>query len=378
VSSAPWCDNEQDRKIISRKDAKHAKKTITMSLPENPSEVLPMTPASPSTSTEPIFIAGISQRSGTNFLYDLIRLHPDCGTLAVNWEDVSIAQAEHLVRYVEIVARSWRRHGADAGVEAMLYEHLGNGIISVLSSHVKGNRLITKGPFVRNLNYFFKLFPRAYLLILVRDGRAVVESRVKSFGQRYEFGMRHWARGADAILRFDQMARGSQLNYVIVKYEDLCNNLENELRRIFGFVGLDTKKYDFAAANNLPVRGSSVFRGKREKEFHWDPLEKTPDFNPVGRWNNWSRSKHERFNWIAGEKLVALGYEEKKFGKDQELLWAAWNKALDLRWQLRELYRAIMKLIKDVLKWAFGADRMSRYQRQVLDSTKRYALSARR
>ena len=33
-------------------------------------------------------------------------------------------------------------------------------------------------------------------------------------------------------------------------------------------------------------------------------------------------------------------------------------------------------LIKDALKWAFGADRMSRYRRQVLDSTKRYALSA--
>ena len=99
-------------------------------------------------------------------------------------------------------------------------------------------------------------------------------------------------------------------------------------------------KYDFDAAINLPVRGSSVFRGTRPKEYHWDPVEKTPDFNPVGRWNNWSRSTHERFNWIAGEKLVALGYEEKKFGKDKQLLWAVWNKALDVRWQLREFFRS--------------------------------------
>ena len=195
-----------------------------------------------SLSAGPIFIAGISQRSGTNFLYDLLRLHPDCGGPGTNWEDSSLSRADHLVRYVEIVAGGWRRHGADAGVEDLLYEHLGNGIISVLSSQVKGKRLITKGPFVRNLNYFFKLFPRAYLLILVRDGRAVVESRVKTFGESYETAMRYWADAADTILRFNQMARGSQLNYLTVKYEDLCNNLENELRRILAFLGLDQEQ----------------------------------------------------------------------------------------------------------------------------------------
>ncbi len=316
----------------------------------------------------PIFIAGISQRSGTNFLYDLLRLHPDCGGPGTNWEDSSLSRADHLVKYVEIVAGGWRRHGADPGVEDRLYEHLGDGIVSVLSSQIKAKRLVTKGPFVRNLDYFFKLFPRAYLLILIRDGRAVVESRVKTFGESYEKAMRYWAVAADTILRFKQMACGGRVNYLVVKYEDLFNNPKDELIRILSFLDLDQEKYDFDAAINLPVRGSSVFRGTRPKEYHWDPLEKTPDFNPVGRWNNWSRSTHERFNWIAGEKLVALGYEEKKFGKDKKPLWAAWNRALDLRWQLKELYRSTMGLIKDALKWAFGADRMSRYRRQLSDS----------
>ena len=326
--------------------------------------------STPSSSVEPIFIAGISQRSGTNFLYDLVRLHPDCGILPVNWEDYSLAHADYLVRYVEIVAGSWRRHGADAEVEDLLYEHLGNGIVSVLSSQIKGKRLVTKAPFVRNLTYFFKFFPRAYLLIMVRDGRAVVESRVKTFGETYEFATRIWANGADDILRFNQMASGSHLNCLTVKYEDLCNNLENELRTILDFLGLDRSKYDFATAINLPVRGSSVFRGTRPKEYHWDPVEKTREFNPIGRWNNWSRSKHERFNWIAGQQLVALGYEEKTFVKDRELLWAAWNKALDIRWQLRELFRSTVRLTKDALKWAFGTERMSRCRRQVLDTIK--------
>ena len=320
----------------------------------------------PSSSAEPIFIAGVSQRSGTNFLYDLIRLHPNCGGPGTNWEDSSLSQAEWLVGYVEPVAAGWRRHGAEPGVEGLLYEQLGNGIVSVLASQIDKQRLITKAPSVRNINHFFKLFPRAYLLILVRDGRAVVESRVKSFGENYETAIRIWANGADHILRFNQMARTSHLNYLTVKYEDLFNNPKDELTRIFAFVGLDRDKYDFDAAITLPVRGSSVFRGKREKEFHWDPLEKTAGFNPVGRWNNWSRSTHERFNWIAGQKLVGLGYEAKKFGTDAKLFWSLWNKALDVRWQLKQFFRSMLRVIKDALKEAFGTDRMSKYRRQVL------------
>jgi protein-tyrosine sulfotransferase len=323
-----------------------------------------------SLSAGPIFIAGISTRSGTNFLYDLLRLHPDCGGPATNWEDSSLSKAEHLVRYVEVVTGGWRRHGADPRVEDRLYEHLGNGIVSVLASQVKDKRLVTKGPFVRNLDYFFKLFPRAYLLILVRDGRAVVESRVKTFGESYETAMRYWANAADTILRFNQVARGSHVNYLVVKYEDLFNDPKHEITRILSFLGLEQEEYDFDAAINLPVRGSSVFRGTRPKEYHWDPVEKTPDFNPVGRWNKWSRSNHERFNWIAGQQLVALGYEKKQIAEDRDLLWTAWNKALDVRWQLKEFYRSLVKLMKDALREAFGAERMSRYRRQVLDSIK--------
>ncbi len=326
--------------------------------------------STPSFSSAPIFIAGISQRSGTNFLYDLMRLHPDCGGPATNWEDSSLSSAEHLARYVEIVAASWRRHGADPGVDDQLYEHLGKAVLSVLSAQIKETRLVTKGPFVRNLHYFSKFFPRAYLLILVRDGRAVAESRVKTFGETYETAMRHWLDGADTILRFEQMVRGSATNYRIVKYEDLCDNLENELSGILAFVGLDQTRYDFTNAINLPVRGSSVFRGAKEKEYHWEPLVKTADFNPIARWNEWSRSTHERFNWIAGQQLVALGYETKKFGADRALLWGLWNKASDLRWQVRTLYRSLLKFIKDALKSAFGADRMSRCRRQVLASLK--------
>jgi hypothetical protein len=338
-----------------------------MSFPQNSDEISPVATASPS--TDPIFILGISQRAGTNFLFDLLCLHPDCGAPAINWEDFLLEKSEPLVRYVSSVFSGWRRRGTGQEVEDLLYEHLGNGLIAVLVSRTKAKRLVTKTPSVRNLDYFFKLFPRAYLLLLVRDGRAVVESRVKSFGENYETAMRRWAEGADSILRFVENSRRFNLNFLVVRYEDLWNEPEQELRRIFSFAGLDADKYDFSAAINVPVRRSSVFHGQEEKEVHWKPVEKTAGFNPVARSKHWSRSTHERFNWIAGEKLSRFGYNPKKY-REEEFFWAVWNRALDLWWRIKGVSQSLVKRSKDSLKWAFGAERMSRCRRQVLGSVK--------
>jgi hypothetical protein len=337
-----------------------------MSFPQNTNEeVLPAATVPPS--TDPIFILGITQRSGTNFLFDLLCLHPDCGAPAINWEDFLVAKSDLLVGYVSSVFSGWRRRGTAQEVEALLYQQLGNGLLSVLASRIRANRLVTKTPSVRNLDCFFKLFPRAYLLILVRDGRAVVESRVKSFGESYETAMRIWAEGADTILRFVDSADGLDLNYLIVRYEDLWHEPERELRRIFAVTRLDPDKYAFSAATSLPVRGSSVFHGQENKEVHWKPVEKTAEFNPVSRSNHWSRANHERFNWIAGDRLVRFGYNRKRY-KDKEFLWMMWNRVLDLGWYAREFLQAAVKLVKDTLKWAFGADRVSKCRRQVLGS----------
>jgi hypothetical protein len=335
-----------------------------MSYLENPSECLPVSTASSSASTDPIFILGISQRSGTNFLFDLLRLHPDCGAPSINWEDFLLHKADFLFKYVNSVYEGWRRRGAGQEIEDLLYEQLGNGLISVLASRVKEKRVVTKTPSVQNLNYFFKLFPRAYLLILVRDGRAVVESRVKTFSESYESAMRIWAEGADEILRFNQRVERSDFRCLIVKYEVLWNNLNEELRRVFAFLGLDADKYDFDAAANLPVRGSSVFHGEGEKAVHWKPVEKTPQFNPVGR-SQWTRSVHERFKWLAGQQQVKLGYEENRNEGDQ-WSWVIWNEVMDIRWQIIETYRALVSLIKIVLKWIFGADAISKARRVLL------------
>lgn len=308
----------------------------------------------PACRTDPIFILGIVKRSGTNFLYNLLLLHPDCCAPAPIWEDYLVHYADLLVPYTNTLFSRWNRdsRGIDARLEDLLFESMGNGILSLLTLLAGEKRLVTKTPSAHNLEYFFKLFPRARLIIILRDGRSLAESSAVSFGGSYDIAMRKWVEAARTILRFDQANRNSPFKYLIVRYEDLNANLEQELRKIFKFLDLNPDTYDFDAAVNLPVRGSSELRRGGERVMHWDPMPKTANFNPVERWSKWGRALHERFNWLAGEHQKQLGYEVKQY-TGYRWLWAVWNRMMDIKlaivWRLRQLKRT--SLIRHYDPW---------------------------
>jgi sulfotransferase family protein len=328
--------------------------------------------------TGPIFIIGIRSRSGTTYLSHLLRLHPDCCDVpAPIWEDFLLTHADLLAKYARSTYRHWHHwviaEGVEEKLEDKLLQSIGDGLIAFLSSRVRSRRLVTKMPGVRNLPYFFKLFPQAHLLLLVRDGRAVVESAVKTSGYkpsslRYELAMRSWARGAKAILRFAQATQSSSdYKYLIVRYEDIWNNLPEELSRIFTFLGLDSSTYDFNAATNLAIRGSSVFRGGEEKVQWKTPVEKTSEFDPMSRWNHWSPALHERFSWIAGEYLEPFHYQGKAC-KTSRPLWMIRNLVLDIIWPIRFSLHAVSRTLKRALKKCFGEERVSRVRRSIFTS----------
>lgn len=314
-------------------------------------------------SAHPIFILGIAPRCGTNYLHDLIRLHPDCESgSSVIEEDNLVANAHLLTKYVDGVARWWKQHWGAEELKAekeALAQHIGDGLIAFLQAQVErrkllsgkhaGNcrprRLVTKTPTVKNLGLFFRLFPTSHLIVLIRDGRSVVESAVRTFERPYAHAAREWAESAQIIQDYCEQEQGKR--FLLVRYEDLYGNVEKELRRIFEYLQLDPDSYDYAGAANLPVRGSSTLRGQPSahdvpwvaRGIHWDPVEKPANFNPVERWANWSRSKHERFNWLAGERLEKFGYVRKTY-TGASALWSAWNVLLDISQADRLLWLA--------------------------------------
>ena len=323
--------------------------------------------------SSPVFILGITRRSGTTFLKELLCLHPDCYSGGVIHEDFLLSSANLLVKYANSVPKNWSSRwveGKECCSSDAMCRCIGNGLILFLEqqnptavanqidsaksepdnpSGLSPKRLVTRTPSVKNLEHFFKFFPGASLLMVVRDGRSVAESGVKSFGWHYEDAFRSWASAARTILNFDAGHKNTQHKYMIVKYEEIHSDTERQLRRIFEFFGLDPDKYDFDAAGKLPVLGSSQLRDSGQENIHWRPVGKSQDFDPSMRWSSWGRSLHERFNWIAGGYLLEFGYAKKE-SRDFRLGWLVLNILLDLKYVFRIAPKRALRLLKKLLK----------------------------
>lgn len=289
----------------------------------------------------PIFILGVSMRSGTNFLHDLIRLHPDCAIDAERnfiWEDFHLHHADSLLAYAHQVSQHWSVEATDAP-QAHLLKSLGDGILAFLSTEIGGQRLLTKTPGVQNLSHFFKLFPDAQLLVIVRDGRSVAESGARGFGWNLEAVLRYWSKAAQTILDFQEVNPLGK-RWLLIRYEDVVASPQTELLKILEFLGLEPALYDFEAACGLPVRGSSLY-GKQADQVHWTPIDRPADFTTQAatRFKGWSPWQHSRANHLAGRQLAGLGYTlEPGLPTGLERLG---NLLADARWQLREILKGV-------------------------------------
>jgi Sulfotransferase family len=297
---------------------------------------------------DPIFIQGILPRSGTNFLWDLLLLHPDCSRARdpVN-EDLFLEHSDHLVAFADSVRAAWDPNWGSFATDIgqHLYAGLGAGLISFLRTD-SNRRLVTKSPSVRHLDRFFAFFAESRLLILVRDGRSVVQSIIDTFGWDFDRACRSWSEAAQTIRRFQLAETARARRWQLVRYEDLVDDPERELRSIFEFVGLDAKRYDFDAARHLPVRGSSSF-GRANGKVHWAVVAKDASFAPKERWRSWSPTQLARFDWLAGQELLELGYATSRIRfsivdriKHRWRDWR-WHAARAARWAL---YRARVRL----------------------------------
>ncbi len=286
------------------------------------------------TKADPIFILGIMPRSGTNYLMDLLRLHPQCAPARTPIsEDFFLEPSDLLFAYTWQVRKRWDPMWGvfDEDLMRRFHESLGDGLVSFLWVE-RDRRLVAKTPSVRHIDRFFTFFPQARLLILVRDGRSVVQSCMSTFGWDFDRAARNWAAGADEIRRFCQTDRPSTDRYMLVRYEDLLDDVKGSFSGILRFLELDEDVFDFEAAATLPVRGSSSYFGPGRDSVHWEPVQRGPDFDPKDRWRSWSPEMHERFEWIAGAQLRSFGYQDpvdpvRAVGKMMK------HRLLDWRWQ---------------------------------------------
>lgn len=265
--------------------------------------------------TCPVFILGIQQRSGTNFLADLLRLDSTFQLPKHIWETGLIKRAARLREYVDVSIRSWHWIGegdeSPRTVRRALLEQLGGGLLAFLTDRITpGKRLLCKTPSPKNIGDFFLLFPNTLLIILIRDGRDAVESAKRSWPEKnYRQLTEQWARGAREIIEFMQ-STGEEYSdrWLLTKYEELVSGCE-EVRKVVRFVGTDERNFPFDRISHLPLRGSSTERGG-QAQVHWAPVPKPSSFRPMGKWREWSFWQKRQFKRLAGRELIQLGYAD--------------------------------------------------------------------
>jgi len=286
-------------------------------------------------------------RCGTNFLSNLLLLHPDCAPPEPVWEDFLVAHFDLLRQYSDSVSQRWDKDwGVTEDTQAHLEASLGLGLTTFLQQRCqRGMRVVSKTPCIENLDLFFEFFPDAKLLILIRDGRSVIESCMRTFEWHREPAMHSIADSAAAINYFKRENTSGHDKFRILRYEDLWQDTEVQLRELLSFLQLNPEHYDFDQALDLPVRGSSELRTTSERSIHWNPVKKTADFDPMSRFADWNTARHFRYNQVAGPEMSELGYPCKAV-KDSGGLYRIQGLFLDAAWMLRLLARLLINRLR--------------------------------
>ncbi|MBN1138230.1 MAG: sulfotransferase, partial [Anaerolineae bacterium] len=184
----------------------------------------------------------------------------------------------------------------------------GSSLIAYLYSFLPPEeRMLLKVPGVQYLSHFFSMFPGEHLLLLVRDGRDVVHSTLKTWPQiRFFMACQRWRRAAEMILHFHGIHGARRKGYWLARFEDAVQDPAAFVEEACERFGLDVQRYPFEKIEAVRVHGSSSL--PVDGKVVWDHMAPPKDFYPVGHWQRWSFGRKCLFKRIAGQALVDLGY----------------------------------------------------------------------
>ena len=260
----------------------------------------------------PIILLSACPRSGSNYLENLLSLHPQCRKSKVP-EDFFLANSETLLNFCRSVADSWDDWWLQRlGGASRLAMHIGAALLRFADpgpeeeGPVSDFRLMLRSPTTEGIATADHLVsecagagPGAGRAGDGRIGR-------RSFGWPYEEAMQAWRQSVRRILSFLASADGPRCQ--LIRFEDLTADPAREIARVIAFLGLDPALYPFNRVDEIPVFGSSSFGRTDGEEVHWRPVPKDSSFDPLARAQSWPAHRLARFAWLAGTEQRKLGY----------------------------------------------------------------------
>jgi protein-tyrosine sulfotransferase len=224
----------------------------------------------------------------TDFLFYLCRLRLDESCWKPAHAHLGSWLSEHDVGLAEFM------ESIGIGIESLFESRYGDAI---WVDATPSNTLVAEG--------LTLLFPRAKFVNLVRDGRAVVCSMLKSgfdepFAHSFDEACRTWSFYAGRGLAF---VSANSARSMTLRQEELIHQPEGAMSKVFDFLEVQS---DAAAAAFLRAGhvnssyGNAAGAGMQDRK-----LRSTLPFSP---WSEWTEGERITFNELAGEQQKGLGY----------------------------------------------------------------------
>ena len=256
-----------------------------------------------------IIIQGVMPRSGTVYIGELLRCHPDLYVYPHQlWEFPALQLTENILDLQKKFLLGYKLNSNKLG-QADFLPLVGASLMAYLYEPVPPpQRVLVKMPSVQYLSHFFSMFPSENLLILVRDGRDLVHSTLRTWPWLNFFQVcLRWNRSAQMICEtVEQLTTAKRNGYWLAKYEDALQNPETFVQKACHYFNLDENRYPYEQIDHIRVIGSSKL--ENQGKVTWRHLKRPENFTPTEYWKEWSSIRKLIFKLIAGRSLIRLGY----------------------------------------------------------------------
>lgn len=216
--------------------------------------------------------------------------------------EVVAADSFHLLRLTEDEVRSAVREAAPADLASAV-----RALMAAYATKEGKERYADKTPgHVARIPLLAAMFPEARFIHILRDGRdSMLAYRDRGFGpQSVEEAALNW-RTRVRRGRRDGLRLGPG-RYAEVRYEDLVDDPEGELRRLCDFIDLD---YD-PAMLRFHERSEEILVGVRPSHVRVFESLSQPVTRGIRDWRSeLTPGEVERFAVLAGDALAEVGYD---------------------------------------------------------------------
>lgn len=248
--------------------------------------------------SSPVFIVGCP-RSGTSVIAWSLARH---SKLWVSAESDFLAE---LIAQVKKIYSTGTRRGAqhwlvkeDISLEAFMM-FAGLGINALYTKQSNSRRWIEQTPlYTMYIHEIGIMFPEVKFIHIIRDGRDVVNSMLKSgFPQKWSkdftFACKTWLKYVNNALNYQ---KAFPHRICEIKLETLSDAPRQELTKVLAFIKLGFETGMAGLFNSKQRINSSFANDEERKERGWR--------------NIWTEGQKDEFKKICGQLLINLGYEK--------------------------------------------------------------------